>query len=91
MALCQQFNAYRAFVALLPGDILARYFRKAGNEVLYVSGSDCHGTPITIRAEILGVSPEKVSEHYDNEFRKTLKIYLLHTTYTQIQQQIFTQ
>lgn len=60
-------------VALLPGDILARYFRKAGNEVLYVSGSDCHGTPITIRAEILGVSPEKVSEHYDNEFRKNFE------------------
>ncbi|MFN3634050.1 class I tRNA ligase family protein, partial [Exiguobacterium profundum] len=32
--------------SLLSGDILARYFRLKGEEVLYVSGSDCNGTPI---------------------------------------------
>ena len=37
--------------ALLPGDVLARYFRAKGERVFYVSGSDCHGTPITIRAK----------------------------------------
>ena len=36
--------------ALLPGDILARYYRLKGEDVLYVSGSDCNGTPISIRA-----------------------------------------
>ena len=36
--------------ALLPGDILARYYRQKGEDVLYVSGSDCNGTPISIRA-----------------------------------------
>lgn len=36
--------------ALLPGDVLARYYRAKGDKVLYVSGSDCHGTPIAIRA-----------------------------------------
>ena len=35
------------FAALLPGDVLARYFRGKGDNVMYVSGSDCHGTPIT--------------------------------------------
>lgn len=37
--------------ALLPGDIIARYFRQKGVDVLYISGSDCNGTPISIRAK----------------------------------------
>lgn len=44
--------------ALLPGDVLARYYRMKGCNVLYVSGSDCHGTPISIRAKKEGVSPK---------------------------------
>jgi len=32
----------------LPADIFARYHRLKGNEVLMISGSDCHGTPITL-------------------------------------------
>ena len=36
--------------ALLPGDVIARYYRKIGANVLYVSGTDSHGTPITLRA-----------------------------------------
>ena len=35
---------------LIGGDLLARYHRAKGDDVLYVSGSDCHGTPITERA-----------------------------------------
>ena len=42
--------------ALLPGDILARYYRLKGERVLYVSGSDCNGTPISIRANQEGVA-----------------------------------
>ena len=53
---------------LLPGDILARYHRAKGNQVFYVSGSDCHGTPITIRAKQENSTPEIISEHYHNEF-----------------------
>lgn len=37
--------------AYLPADIVARYHRLAGDEVLMVSGSDCHGTPVTVAAE----------------------------------------
>ncbi len=37
--------------AYLPADIFARYHRLKGNEVLMVSGSDQHGTPITLKAE----------------------------------------
>ena len=57
--------------ALLPGDILAKYFRGKGDNVIYVSGSDCHGTPITERANKDGVSPSEIATHYHNEFLKT--------------------
>lgn len=33
--------------ALLPGDVIARYYITNGDNVIYVSGTDCHGTPIT--------------------------------------------
>ena len=35
----------------LPADIYARYHRLAGDQVLMVSGSDAHGTPVTVRAD----------------------------------------
>lgn len=54
--------------ALLPGDVLARYYRLRGDRVFYVSGSDCHGTPITIRAQQEGKSPAEISERYHAEF-----------------------
>ncbi|MCL4324859.1 MAG: methionine--tRNA ligase [Candidatus Thermoplasmatota archaeon] len=49
---------------LLPADIFARYHRLKGDEVLMVSGSDMHGTPTTLRAEMEGVSPEALSTQY---------------------------
>lgn len=52
----------------LPADIFARYHRVNGNNVLMVSGSDQHGTPITIRAEKENVSPQKIVDRYQNEF-----------------------
>ncbi|MEK7847832.1 MAG: class I tRNA ligase family protein, partial [Chloroflexota bacterium] len=54
--------------AYLPADIFARYHRAKGHRVLMVSGSDCHGTPITIRAEQEGLSPAQVVERYHNQF-----------------------
>lgn len=53
---------------LLPGDVIARYYRAKGYRVFYVSGSDCHGTPITIRAKQENKAPETVSEQYHREF-----------------------
>ena len=49
---------------LLPADITARYFRATGKDVLMVSGSDCHGTPITIEAEKRKVSPQEIVDMY---------------------------
>lgn len=54
--------------SLLPGDLLARYLRAQGRSVLYVSGSDCHGTPITLRAAKEGVPPAQISARYHRQF-----------------------
>ncbi|MBN1191267.1 MAG: methionine--tRNA ligase [Dehalococcoidales bacterium] len=57
--------------AYLPADIFARYHRLKGNEVLMVSGSDEHGTPITIKAEQEGKTPEQVARYYHDQFTDT--------------------
>jgi methionyl-tRNA synthetase len=54
--------------AYLPPDIFARYHRTKGNEVLMVSGSDQHGTPITIRAEQEGKKPAEIASRYHRQF-----------------------
>ena len=52
----------------LPADIFARYNRLKGNRVLMVSGSDQHGTPITIRADQEGLTPQEVVDRFHPEF-----------------------
>jgi methionyl-tRNA synthetase len=52
----------------LPADIFARYHRLKGNEVLMVSGSDQHGTPITLKAEQEGKTPQEIIDYYQREF-----------------------
>ena len=53
---------------LLPGDVLARYHRAIGDKVYFVSGSDCHGTPVAIRAKQENKTPQEVSDFYHREF-----------------------
>src|SRR6476469_4069875 len=59
--------------AYLPADIFARYHRMRGNRVLMVSGSDAHGTPITVRAEQEGSSPQAVFERNHALFLDTFE------------------
>jgi methionyl-tRNA synthetase len=54
--------------AYLPADIFARYHRRRGNDVLMVSGSDAHGTPITVRADQEGVDPIDIVNRFHPEF-----------------------
>ena len=58
---------------LISGDILARYFRLQGCNVMFVSGTDCHGTPITERAKREKKSPKDIAEYYDKRDRETLE------------------
>lgn len=52
----------------LPGDIVARYHRLAGNNVLMVSGTDAHGTPVTLSADAAGRPVEEVYQYYHTGF-----------------------
>jgi methionyl-tRNA synthetase len=54
--------------ACLPADIFARYHRLKGNKVLMVSGSDQHGTPITIKAEQESKTPAEIAGFYQREY-----------------------
>ncbi len=62
---------------MLPGDIFARFSRLKGGDVLWVSGSDCHGTPITIEADKRGVKPIDIVNEYDPKFRELIKSYAI--------------
>lgn len=59
--------------AYLPPDIFARYHRLKGNRVLMVSGSDSHGTPITLRADAEGVPPRELFERFHRRFLETFQ------------------
>jgi methionyl-tRNA synthetase len=52
----------------LPADIFARFHRLQGNDVLMVSGSDSHGTPITIRADQEGTTAYEVYQRFHKGF-----------------------
>lgn len=58
---------------LLAGDVLARYHRAVGDNVCFVSGSDCHGTPVAIRARQEKTTPQKISDHYHAEFTECFR------------------
>lgn len=52
----------------LPADIFARYQRLQGKQVIMVSGSDAHGTPVTVRADADGTTPLQVYQQFHAGF-----------------------
>jgi methionyl-tRNA synthetase len=59
----------------LPGDIVARYHRLKGDKVLMVSGTDSHGTPVTIAADKEGKPVEEVYKRYHDTFLEVFQGY----------------
>jgi methionyl-tRNA synthetase len=57
----------------VPADIFARYHRLKGNDVLMVSGTDEHGTPVMVTADREGVSPHEIAERYNRLIREDLR------------------
>lgn len=49
----------------VPSDVFSRYMRMAGHDVLMVSGTDEHGTPILVQAEQEGVTPQELADRYN--------------------------
>ncbi|HET7011725.1 MAG TPA: methionine--tRNA ligase [Anaerolineales bacterium] len=69
--------------AYLPADIFSRYHRLAGRRVLMVSGTDAHGTPITVRADAEGTTPQAVYERFHQRFLDLfLQLGLAYDLYT---------
>ena len=59
--------------SILPPDIFSRYNKLLGNEVLMVSGSDQHGTPITVTAEKEKVTPEVIADRFHEINKKAIE------------------
>ena len=57
----------------VPSDIFARYHRLKGNDVLMVSGTDEHGTPVMVAAEKEGLSPRELADRYNEVIRDDLR------------------
>ncbi len=57
----------------VPSDVFARYQRLAGNDVLMVSGTDEHGTPILVLADQEGVSPRELADRYNRVIATDLR------------------
>jgi methionyl-tRNA synthetase len=59
--------------SIMPAEIFARYHRLIGDDVLMISGSDMHGTPITVRAEKEHTTPEEVAFRFHDINKRALE------------------
>jgi methionyl-tRNA synthetase len=57
----------------VPADIFARYHRLRGSEVLMVSGTDEHGTPVMVAADREGIPPKELADRYNEVIRDDLR------------------
>jgi methionyl-tRNA synthetase len=57
----------------VPSDTFARYHRLRGNDVLMVSGTDEHGTPVMVAADDAGESPRETAERFSALIREDLR------------------
>ena len=57
----------------VPSDTFARYHRLRGNSVLMISGTDEHGTPVMVAADVAGESPAETAERYNQLIREDLR------------------
>ncbi len=55
----------------VPADFYVRYLRRIGEEVVFICGSDNHGTPIVVSAEDAGITPRALTEQYHAHFDQT--------------------
>ena len=58
--------------SLLSGDVFTRYYRMRGCDVLYVSGTDAHGTRIEFEANQLGIRPDELARRTHEQILEIL-------------------
>jgi methionyl-tRNA synthetase len=66
------------FIHLLSADVYARYLRLRGEEVIAVTGSDEHGTPIEVEAIKRGISPRELTDQIHGQICELLGAYNIH-------------
>ena len=59
--------------SLLPADVHARFRRQVGDEVLFICGTDEHGTPVMVAADAAGESPHDTAERFNQAIREDLR------------------
>ncbi|MGH8890814.1 MAG: methionine--tRNA ligase [Acidothermaceae bacterium] len=57
----------------VPSDVFSRYHRMAGNDVLMVSGTDEHGTPILVAADREGITARQIADRYNQVIGEDLR------------------
>jgi len=57
----------------IPADVYVRYLRMAGEDVVFICGSDSHGTPIVVNAEQHGLEPKQLVDIYHQHFQEVFK------------------
>jgi methionyl-tRNA synthetase len=55
----------------IPADIYVRYLRSKGADVAFISGTDEHGVPITVKARKEGKTPQQVVDFYYEQIKKS--------------------
>ncbi|WP_455279477.1 methionine--tRNA ligase [[Eubacterium] cellulosolvens] len=63
------------FIHLLSADVYTRYLRLKGEDVIAVTGSDEHGTPIEVEALRKGINPKELTDKYHNLILELLEKY----------------
>jgi methionyl-tRNA synthetase len=61
----------------LPADIYVRYLRNIGRDVIFVSGTDEHGVPITIKAKKEGTTPQAVVDKYYKSIKESFEAFAI--------------
>ncbi|MCD6493646.1 MAG: class I tRNA ligase family protein, partial [Archaeoglobaceae archaeon] len=57
----------------IPADIYVKYLRMLGEDVIFVCGSDSHGTPIVVNAEQANLTPKQLVDIYHKHFKETFE------------------
>ncbi|MDT7708471.1 MAG: methionyl-tRNA synthetase, partial [Pseudonocardiales bacterium] len=57
----------------VPSDVFSRYRRMIGDQVLMVSGTDEHGTPIQVQADAEGLTPRQLADKYNGVITRDLQ------------------